>query len=151
MNKPLLAVMFALAGCNQNLHAPKRLSIAPESVVYYERFLADAAAQGYSLQIDDLIIVLVDDLESWTPGTCTQGAGTPRIRLNRERWGWQTEATKEHVMYHELGHCVLQRDHVPTWVDGKPTSLMYEQIFDNALYLQHRRYYVQELFNLFAK
>jgi hypothetical protein len=61
---------------------------------------------------------------------------------------WESNPTvNDHaaLMYHELGHCILNRDHTVGWRNGLPDSLMYPHIVPEGL-KRDRRYYMEELF-----
>jgi Zn-dependent protease with chaperone function len=57
-----------------------------------------------------------------------------------------TPTQLEMVMFHELGHCVLLRDHVDVRQKFGPRSIMYPYLFEESTYLEHRDYYLRELF-----
>ena len=53
----------------------------------------------------------------------------------------------EHVFYHELGHCLLNREHRgDTMPNGQPLSIMYPAAFADIWYLNNRAAYMDELF-----
>lgn len=56
---------------------------------------------------------------------------------------------KEELIFHELGHCELNRDHEDDMMDYCPRTIMYFQTFgDSACYAQKHEYYMDELFNI---
>lgn len=73
----------------------------------------------------------------------------PRTILIKESfWNDATETEREMVVFHELGHCALDRPHTNAlgpW--GKQISLMYPKIFSPNLYRRYYGYYMDELFN----
>ncbi len=72
---------------------------------------------------------------------------TKQIHINSDWWPTTTETPKRILMYHELGHCVFNRNHDSrTMSDGKPNSLM-NPILDIVVpyFLNHRNYYLEEL------
>jgi hypothetical protein len=75
-----------------------------------------------------------------------------RLNLNVEIdpifWQEATDTEKEVLIFHELGHCVLNRDHDESIIAEYeiPKSIMYPVIFDSP-YKNNRRYYVDELKN----
>ena len=79
------------------------------------------------------------------------GDGTKRIiRINPVFWANNQDnfASKEELMYHELGHCILDRDHNDSkLIDGKtPASVMnHYHIGQNS----YEKYYVDYMVELF--
>lgn len=75
----------------------------------------------------------------------------PRIILNTVKWNVFNEWEREALVFHELGHCLLHRDHVESMVsrDEKmiPKSLMFPYLLSWETYLLNRDYYLEELFS----
>lgn len=75
------------------------------------------------------------------------------IAVLKPWWFQDTDPSeRELVMFHELGHCVLDRDHDETLIRGKPKSIMYpymNPVFPE--YKKHRDYYVKELLSITAQ
>jgi hypothetical protein len=70
------------------------------------------------------------------------------ILISQDFWDRATPIQREMVIYHELGHCALDRPHTEAtspW--GNQISLMYPSIFNERMYDQDREYYIDELFN----
>lgn len=63
-----------------------------------------------------------------------------RITLDPVVWRWMSEVERRMLVFHELGHCDLDRPHTVT------DSLMVENIFPATQYLSKESYYLQELF-----
>lgn len=81
-----------------------------------------------------------------TPGVCYQRSRT--IVLNRDLWRVYSDVEREIVLYHELGHCELDRRHTHGRLDtGGPVSVMNQgTVRDATYYLADRTQYVRELF-----
>jgi hypothetical protein len=60
----------------------------------------------------------------------------------------QVAAVREAVIFHELGHCVLNRHHTEVMIqDGRhPGSLMFFKYIPPRIYMKGRTYYLAELF-----
>lgn len=78
--------------------------------------------------------------------------GYKLIRINELYWSYYGESGREELVYHELGHCVLDRDHTeeltipPAYRYAIPNSIMYPYAFGNSFYyLAFRDHYVEEL------
>lgn len=65
---------------------------------------------------------------------------------DRDYWeNYLDDGEKWEVIFHELGHCDLNRDHVNALNAGVPISIMYPYVF--SLYSTTIAGYVTELFN----
>jgi hypothetical protein len=117
---------------------------------YYEEFVQIAKAKGVVLPDIKINIQFTDD-ENYRTGVCM---GNGRILINRASWEIQqyNESFKKHLIFHELGHCALARDHdsevlsnheFKTIMRGTP---LYENSFLN-LRGKRWQYYIDELFD----
>lgn len=81
-------------------------------------------------------------------GTCLRRNGrTPVITINKKAWITMTDSQREQLMFHELGHCVLNRDHCDKANYGQPMSLMHtDKYVGDRFYHEHRHWYYIELF-----
>jgi hypothetical protein len=74
-----------------------------------------------------------------------------KITINPEFWANAREFEKEALMFHELGHCALNRPHTDAKMYDPqfgelPGSLMAPFIINNeAAYVKYRDYYLNEL------
>jgi hypothetical protein len=72
-----------------------------------------------------------------------------KIELDQEYWDGADDLDRESLIFHELGHCVLDRDHDEEFAPShifilRPRSLMYPVSFYQ--YRLHRMEYIKELF-----
>lgn len=90
------------------------------------------------------------DLASPRIGLCSLWVGLPPvIEIDRTYWAKASDTEKEVIMLHELGHCVLRRDHIDTLnANGEPISIMYPNSSVFRIYLESKRYYLFELFSI---
>lgn len=94
--------------------------------------------------------------------------GPNRVEIDKLFWEYGSSVSKKALIYHELGHCVCNRDHVPPnsakWLtdfldslqirhvravelpDGCPKSLMNPVMPDDACLQRHWGLYKDELF-----
>ncbi len=155
--KTTILISLMLVGCERPGHIPI-VNIAPEAQPFVNRFVQTAHAEGIQLEITDLQINFVNDIPSDRPGTTTLGEcfmggpdSTPHIRLNRSSWVDMDELLHEALVYHELGHCILRREHDESFItdlgEGIPKSIMYPYLLDEGVYLRHHDHYLIELFN----
>jgi hypothetical protein len=79
-----------------------------------------------------------------------------KIILNTIQWVTMSVASKEQLVSHELGHCVLGREHVDGYIDVElnnkktmiPESLMSTYSFSDHYFKNFREYYYDELFQI---
>lgn len=64
-----------------------------------------------------------------------------QIKISKKEWQRMSSALKEITVFHELGHCLLNRSH-----NTKQISLMNEVAPHPKKYLMHREEYLRELF-----
>lgn len=82
-------------------------------------------------------------------GVCiTYTNGYKEIQIDSDSWVEYDENYREELIFHELGHCVLGRDHDNSIIEGYrvPKSIMYPYIFGYA-YNKYKVYYLEELKN----
>lgn len=84
--------------------------------------------------------------DSGLEGTCQQ-SNPPVVTINKQSWDMNTDAQREMAVFHELGHCILKRDHRGGVRQGIPVSLMNPVAFSDETYLLNRDYYLEELFS----
>jgi hypothetical protein len=123
---------------------------------YVDEFINEAAERGIELTIDDLIILFEEDLEVngvTAAGLCQTGGRkhSPTIKIDTTSLNWTLNlSTKEQLIFHELGHCVLGRPHNDKrMANGNYGSSMRtsgEQIYGPVYSNFKRDYYLDELF-----
>lgn len=95
---------------------------------YYDDFAREAQARGIEVDYGDVPISasLSQTLNVNVAGTCLRRDNAENeIRINRNYWNSADELEREFVMFHELGHCFLNRDHTEeTYPDGTCISIM---------------------------
>jgi hypothetical protein len=138
-------LLVASVGCGK---APK-LEVEAEFVPFVEKFQAEAAANGRPLQITDLVVKFGDMQSSSETGACEiNGDETPTITVSQAAWNRRSDAEREELMFHELGHCALKRQHNSQRMqDGRPASIMNPYALGRYTYEAHREEYIAELFS----
>jgi len=134
--------------------------IDPEFQSYIDKFLAEAALRGDTIDIiESGLSVIFEDDGSTTDyaGVCRNrfGSSSNEIGIDKGFWDESNESVREWVIYHELGHCVLGRDHDNTKFDnGIWKSLMRGGDLEGIdtrmplCYIWDRQeYYLDELFD----
>jgi len=115
---------------------------------YVDSFKAAAKTVGHELTINDLIIEFGKPASENADATCYQGAGTPRIAVDRSRWEKMEEMKRTALLFHEMGHCVLERRHKEGIAEkGCPSSVMYPYTLSNDCFTEYKIQYETELFS----
>ena len=110
----LLALSVLAIACEKESNS-LQLTVDEAFQPYFEAFEAAGAARGLSIDLnsEDIGAVFTDDLEVQTAGKCTSfSSGARIIYINQRTWNFRTEMEKEFLIFHELGHCYLDRVHL---------------------------------------
>ena len=106
-------------------------------------------SEHYEREItDDDVVIDFGDTDGFA-GQCDYDKR--QITINEDYWNAISDYKKEILIYHELGHCVLDlrgHDNEQIEVEGCtiPKSIMNESLLMNS-YEENREYYLEELFN----
>ena len=154
-----LVVIILLFGCKKDKDFVYDVPQEFEPIV--QRFITEAAARGHQVTINNLIIKY--ELSSTpfcaTSNVITSGNDVQKIISIKSLGCWQNDVQLETIIFHELGHCVLGREHDNSLMPkGDPKSIMYPDnatLYSPCVYpigspcdlLYRRTYYLDELFN----
>ena len=76
--------------------------------------------------------------------------GSKKIVIDASFWDRITEDSREQLIFHELGHCVLGLDHIDKIKKGCPVSIMNSYAFSQdeivKCYIPNKRIYFNRLF-----
>lgn len=130
-------------------------SFPEELEPFIDKFIEEASKRGRDLsRIKEGLIIQYEDLPEKSGGKCIRSFFFPnRISIDKFFWQQMNDRQKELLLYHELGHCVLHRDHRNERLSqGECTSIMdgnEEEFFcSNNFYSEKwRAYYLDELFD----
>ncbi len=147
-----LVLALVLVGCAE---APHRLDVGPEFIEHVLEFQIES---GHYLQtpvlIDNLVVRFGPMHYGAAPdvvGYCAyRGGETPVITIRHDKWVTYSHVMREELMFHELGHCILDRSHDSRTMvlEGQWTelSLMNPTMVNEYYYDAHRDYYLRQLF-----
>lgn len=147
----LILFLFTCACAMQIPEFPPVVDINPAFQVYVDDFVTESVNQNRPVTITNLIIQFSNQLPSQTLGECTVGGFSPTISINSVDWANETDIFRKVVLFHELGHCVLNREHVNTGsiYNGvcSATSIMWPYTINATnMYTENWGAYMQELF-----
>ena len=126
--------------------------IEAELKIHFDTFVSEAQAKGLNISLDQIDIgAYVENIEKGgTLGQCkSYSDGSKQIVIDQPFWDRASELEREYVVFHELGHCLLGRDHDDTKdASGKCISIMQsgEGGCDGIYNLQNRNSLLNELF-----
>lgn len=86
-------------------------NVDPDFEEYVQRFIAEGAARGVDINFEDtgLLIEYSDRIVAGASGYCY--LGEHHIVIDKADWSDLTDTQKEYLLFHELGHCELDRRH----------------------------------------
>jgi hypothetical protein len=118
---------------------------------YVYSFISEAAARGVNINMGDTKVLVMpikaNNSNNLTAGICGMAWGNIVI-IDSEFWSFYDSYTKEDVVFHELGHCVLKREHCDAKTkDDKYISMMRTTIPHDNDYIERRKEYIDELFS----
>jgi len=114
-----------------------------------EKFKKEAVAHKRVVDLSELTMIFGTTYskdEPYTIGTCGQMNGFPVITIDTRYWDTADQYEKEELVFHELGHCILGRDHCEIKVDGKSASIMEPDMLGSVMYKENRENLLNELF-----
>ena len=70
-----------------------------------------------------------------------------QIYILESWWNKESDLRKEELINHEIGHCILNKDHDERMIEGSecPWSLMYPNTLSEECYRQYHEHYLREL------
>lgn len=113
----LLLLGMVLASCEKE----EEIFVEGELRAYFERFELEAAARGITFNFEeDRIEGYLEDIEETNvSGKCQFNSVYPdRVTIDANFWGSASDLEKEFVVFHELGHCFLEREHTEEATNG---------------------------------
>lgn len=119
---------------------------------YVKAFIQEARRYGRYISSEDITARIVVDPggKPGDVGVCYFHENVPNeILIKRSTWDELAPETKESLMFHELGHCLLYREHCNNLTrTGKAHSVMYYSLDYPTVedWRKHRKYYIRELF-----
>ena len=143
-----LFISFLSCQKEENLIAPE---VDERLTPFFESFKQEGSSRGQNINMKDIIGQIIDIDTDGVLGRCNQlTSGQKHLMIDRLFWETANVTEKEYVIFHELGHCALNRRHTDaTNKDGTCISMMQSgngscKMVYNA---QNRSKYLDELFS----
>jgi hypothetical protein len=150
-----LLIILTLVGCGKDYDPDLGYrDINQDFSAYVQRFEQVSQEVGLPARADRLIMEFDESLSGTrTLGVCYYSR-IPRVTINPSFWKsrYTSNAAREQLIFHELGHCVLGRGHTneeALALDNGirlPVSVMNMYHFNTSFYESNWNYYMQELF-----
>lgn len=159
----ILLMLTMILSCEDNQESTI-YRIDEELLPYLETFLAEARSHGLQVEAKNLIMEFANDAGEIC-GECSnpKNSGQRKVTIVRNSLCWldAPAQNREALVFHELGHCLLVRDHRDEkFPNGAVSSIMhseYEGPYSPCIYdlggdkscdkTERRGYYVDELFD----
>ena len=154
----LLICSFLIVSCQptSNLleHESAEVGQSSEQLqVYFDRFVTEGNNRGFDIpeNLNGITGTITDISQGNVVGLCFYDSRYPNsIEIDQDFWSQAGNLEKEMVVFHELGHCYLNRDHKEGDNDeGICLSIMASGTGScrDAYNQQNRSYYLDELFD----
>jgi hypothetical protein len=143
-----ICVVLTLFSCSKEYGYDVDSEIQP----YFDMFEVAAADRGINVDLELSGIGATIDFirDNSTVGQCqTSDEGNKRVFVDKAFWKDYDEYGKQFIIFHELGHCYLNREHDNTVLAGnRCESIMQSGISgcQNAFDESTREEYLDELF-----
>lgn len=153
-----ITVIFASCGMPIKKHAQEstgtRLFATTDSVFseYISKFEQEGKKYyGNDFKVGDIPVNFGDTGNPDFDGVCIMYSnGTREVLIKKEWWDNRGVTSKEMMIFHELGHCRLDKDHdnetVPVEHGTVKVSLMNSVLPSATTYIQYKAGYLAELF-----
>ncbi len=146
----LILTIAILCSCGKD---EPTYDVAIDFQPYVDRFVDQAAQRGIEIDFADtgLSIVFRKAAQTESSGVCR---GNHEIEIEKLFWDDLTDEEREGLIFHELGHCELDRRHRNDllsngeWASRMRGSPIPDELSAVINYTEERRaYYIEELFN----
>ena len=150
----LLSTLLFLFSCQKDdsiSDSDNFTGIDSRLVKYFDKFESAGATRGFEIDLEaEGFGGAIQKIEG-SAGKCFYGShATPNVIIDIDYWNNADEMNRELMVFHELGHCYLQRGHMEDRMgDGICMSIMRSgdgSCFDNYTN-DTRDYYLDELFS----
>lgn len=106
----------------------EELYIEAQLAPYFERFVTEGANRGVVIDLEAKRIegYLVNIEETGVAGQCSYSpTSSHKVSIDIDYWNSASDLEKEFVIFHELGHCYLERSHLDAQNNRNCTSIMH--------------------------
>jgi hypothetical protein len=149
----LILTLLLVSACEKEGEFDKLL-IQDELQPYFDRFTEEGLLRNVTIdfEINPITAELTEIETENIAGRCYHLATQPNhIQIDLNTWLRSSELQREYFVFHELGHCYLQREHLEDVnPNGNCLSIMASGtgVCTPNYRLETRDYYLDELFHI---
>lgn len=141
----IIPMLLLAMGCGA-VRPESRLEIDPELQPFVDTFVKEALDRGRVLIINNIVVKFGEPNLPKAVGVCVNSL-TPVIKIQKSFFDGNDSSIREVLLFHELGHCILHKNHDTAFVAGFPKSIMFPEVISGWHYEHNRKEYLDELFN----
>lgn len=143
----IIAFSSVISACGK-----PEINVDPELSPYYNKFIQNGKNSGVDLSKRDITLRFVPTIKDEQQNGVILGVcyfEDNDVEINRESWDSLSIEKREALVAHELGHCILDRDHEDSTdqLTGKKLSLMNAYLISTTDFTTKYDYYMRELFS----
>ena len=145
-------IVMALLSCRQDGVIPD-VSVDERLLTHFEQFTHEAAMRGILLDFASAPVEgKIENIgDADVSGQCQHKSNQPNtVMIDLDYWERASGYEREFIVFHELGHCVLEREHLDAETQGRRcASIMHSGTSGciNAYSVLTRQDYLDELFS----
>jgi hypothetical protein len=163
MKNILALTIFALSGCGPAFSVINNAEIDPAFIPYVQTFLFEAEKHGYAVNknlINGISMHFSNEVVLPQLAFCRIYRDNLEIHVLKNKWEDSNTAARELLIYHELGHCIMGKQHndaniILSSLEHRndnfgytgPASIMNSHAIPSAWYAGNREQYLTEFFN----
>lgn len=143
----ILIITFILIGCKKD-DVPVPAEIQDDFKIYVDRFISEGSKRGVKVDLSGYKVSYGDTLKYYCGYAFYD---KKQVIIRYDCWQGLTDLDKEILMFHELGHAYLGRNHNNNLLENGDYKTMMFNGNQFGLYAEYsiekRKYYLDELFN----
>lgn len=154
----IVLLLFSLSSCQLEMDGLDPASGSETNVdadlqPYFERFESEGLERGLEIDLKGAGIsgFILEITEENIVGQCSHSnQGANNVTIDDEFWAVASDLNKQFIVFHELGHCYLAREHRDdAYPGGQCVSMMRSGLGDcwDLYNIRTREDYIDELFN----
>lgn len=125
----LCSLLLFLAACRSEDSKLSNINVGEAFEPYVEAFIEEGEKRGYEIDFEDTGLTIVFGNTPNASASCSEIAGSDwgshQIIVNKDAWASLNDSLKQRLIFHELGHCELNRTHRnDKFSDGSWVSMM---------------------------
>lgn len=151
----LLALLLSCTTVNHNVVVVEQYKfnyIDSDFIPIVQMFVYEARSRGHSVDLNNLSMTLGSIRRKKTDrtvGYCVRDPmGGMVIKIHTTTWKAMDDYEKEELIFHEMAHCLIGREHCAKVDKDGPISIMHPLVLNSKYYKTHREELVDELFNI---